>query len=63
MILSWNFRGLNKASRHSEIRSHLSKLNCALVALLETRVKKDKADRIRRKMGKWEVIDNYYCSP
>lgn len=52
-------RGLNKATRHSEIGSHLKRLNCVYVALLETRVNQANAGRIRQKLGRWHSTDNY----
>ncbi|XP_058725687.1 uncharacterized protein LOC131596982 [Vicia villosa] len=60
MILSWNVRGLNKAAKQKEINSRLLKLQPSIAILLETRIKRDKADRCRRNMGnRWQFIDNY----
>lgn len=59
MILTWNVRGLNKTTRHKEVGSHLKKLNCACVGLLETRVKVGHAMRIKNRLGKWNSVDNY----
>lgn len=52
MIVSWNVRDLNKISRHLiEIAAHLKKLQVSCVALQETRVKRDNAEKIRKKFG------------
>ncbi|XP_058726099.1 uncharacterized protein LOC131597415 [Vicia villosa] len=60
MIVSWNVRGLNKGIRNREISSRLSKLNPDIAILVETRVKKDKAVNIRKKLGgQWHYLDNY----
>lgn len=60
MICAWNMRGLNKRSRHIEIRASLKKLNVSCIALLETKVKANKVDSIRNKFGQqWRFIDNY----
>lgn len=60
MIVTWNVRGINKEARHKEVCSYLHSFDVPIVALLETRVKKHNADRIRSKFGnKWEFADNY----
>lgn len=62
MILAWNVQGLNKATRHEEIRSHLRQLDCACVTLLETRVKIGNTDIIHRGLGfstDWARVDNH----
>lgn len=56
MILSWNVRG------HREIGSHLRKINCACVMLLETRVKIGNIDMVHRGMrlsGETDFVNNY----
>lgn len=42
----------HQVARNVEISSHLNRLACAYAALLETRVKKEIVDRIRKKMGR-----------
>ncbi|XP_058722962.1 uncharacterized protein LOC131594771 [Vicia villosa] len=60
MISTWNVRGMNKDIRHREVSSYLHSMQVPIIALLETRVKQDKADRIRSKFGnKWSFTDNY----
>ncbi|XP_058768386.1 uncharacterized protein LOC131642116 [Vicia villosa] len=59
-MLAWNIMGLNKRARHVEIGAHLKRLQINCAALLETRVKKNKADEIRKRFGnKWNWLDNY----
>jgi hypothetical protein len=60
MILSWNTRGLNKAGKAREVGSRLLGLKPHIAVLVETRVKKNKADNIKHKLrlsGKY--LDNY----
>lgn len=58
-MISWNVRGLNNKIHRREVRSHLKKLDGACIALLETRVKQAKAEKIQKDLGNWEVTDNY----
>ncbi|XP_058753527.1 uncharacterized protein LOC131626708 [Vicia villosa] len=56
----WNVRGINKEARHREVNSYFSTFKVPIIALLETRVKKDNASKIRRKFGNyWSYLDNY----
>lgn len=60
MIVTWNVRGLNKRARHIEIGSHLRKMEVSCVALLETRVKENNANKIMRILGNnWSWTNNY----
>lgn len=60
MLVSWNVRGLNKAGKLREISSHLLKLQPTIVVLIETRVKQEKAQKIRDKLClKGRYLDNY----
>lgn len=60
MIVSWNVRGINNAGKSREVFQRLNKLNPVLAILVETRVKQQKAQNIRNKMGsKWQYLDNY----
>ncbi|XP_058760042.1 uncharacterized protein LOC131633337 [Vicia villosa] len=60
MISTWNFRGINKEVRHREVSSYFSTFKVPIIALLETRVKKDNVSTIRRKFGNyWSYLDNY----
>src|ERR1044072_6803644 len=60
MIISWNIRGLSSAAKQKEISSRLFKLQPMIAILLETRIKKDNAEKNRNKMdGNRLVYDNY----
>ncbi|CAK8577553.1 unnamed protein product [Lathyrus sativus] len=60
MIVSWNVRGLNKAGKVREISSRLQNLDPAITVLIETRVKKEKAVGIRKKLKmRGSYMDNY----
>src|SRR4051812_9779869 len=60
MIISWNVRGLNKAGKCREIATRLKKLSPAIGILIETRVKYNKKDGVRNKLGgNWDFLDNY----
>src|SRR4051794_29237305 len=60
MIISWNVRGLNKAGKCREIATRLKKLGPKIGILIETRVKVNKKDGVRNKLGGyWEFLDNY----
>ncbi|XP_058768036.1 uncharacterized protein LOC131641747 [Vicia villosa] len=60
MLVSWNIRGLNKAGKIREISSHRLNFHTDIVILIETRVKKDKANAIRDKLQlKGIYMDNY----
>lgn len=60
MIATWNLRGMNKDTRQREIGSYLLIFDVPIVPLLETRVKKINANRIRKVFGTtWKIIDNY----
>lgn len=60
MIISWNLRGLNKASKIREVSSRLFLLKPHIVVMLETRVKNNKAGNVRDKLKlKDKYLDNY----
>ena len=60
MIISWNLRGLNKASKIREVSSRLFLLKPHIVVMLETRVKNNKAGNVRDKLKlKGKYLDNY----
>src|SRR4051812_6361294 len=60
MLISWNTRGLNKKARYLEVAAHLNKQQVSCYALLETRVKINKAEDIRKAFGQhWDYSDNY----
>lgn len=64
MMLTWNVRGLNKKSRHNEIWAHLKTLGVSCIALLETKVKKNNATKVRQIFGHdWDWLDNYDNHP
>lgn len=47
MIFAWNVRGLNKVCKTREVSSHLLSPKPKVGVLIETRVKKDKANKVR----------------
>ncbi|XP_058725453.1 uncharacterized protein LOC131596725 [Vicia villosa] len=60
MLISWNIRGLNKAGKQREICSHLNDLRPGIFILIETRVKHQKAIKIRDNMRLYKCfLDNY----
>ncbi|XP_058776934.1 uncharacterized protein LOC131651279 [Vicia villosa] len=61
-MICWNVRGLNKSARCLEVGVHLKNLQVSCLALLETRVKANKSDSVRKRLGfNWDFIDNYEC--
>lgn len=59
-IACWNVRGLNKPLRQREVVCFLRSNNVALVGLLETRVKQNKAGNARKLFGPtWQFVNNY----
>ncbi|XP_074271271.1 uncharacterized protein LOC141595200 [Silene latifolia] len=58
-IVSWNIRGFNCPIKHSEVRDYLKDNNIDILALLETRVKVNKAFKIRTKFQNWSIMSNY----
>lgn len=48
MIVTWNVRGLNKRARHIEIGAHIKNMQVSYVAMLETRVKLNNVNKIRK---------------
>lgn len=64
MILTWNVRGFNKTARHLEVKAHIQQFHMPCIALLETRVKSNNADRIKSVFGNhWSWIDKYAHHP
>ena len=64
MIVSWNVRGLNKLGKIKEISSLLLHLQPTISILLETRVKENKAKKVRDKLNMHRsCIDNYSAHP
>ncbi|XP_074312824.1 uncharacterized protein LOC141648211 [Silene latifolia] len=57
IIASWNIRGFNKAVKQVEVVKYLSENKVDILGLLETRVKKNKANRILR--NKFRNFDSY----
>ncbi|XP_058756821.1 uncharacterized protein LOC131630043 [Vicia villosa] len=61
MLISWNIRGLNKAGKQREICSHLNDLRPDICILIETRVKIQKANKVRENMRLYDsFLDNYH---
>jgi hypothetical protein len=60
MIIAWNVRGLNKVGKIREISSRLVNLNPDIAILIETRVKCNKAEKIRKRLKlRGNYLDNY----
>lgn len=60
MIISWNLRGLNKMGKLRETSSRLLNLHPKIAILLETRVKCDKAKKVRDYLNlRGKYLDNY----
>lgn len=60
MIISWNLRGLNKMGKLRETSSRLLNLYPKIAILLETRVKCDKAKKVRDYLNlRGKYLDNY----
>lgn len=64
IICSWNIRGLNDPSKIKEVKKIISKYNIKVIAILETKVKANKASNIQKKINaRWIWVDNYCCNP
>lgn len=60
---SWNIKGLNKPFKQKKLKSILLKNKVVLIGFLE-KVKANKAERIKRKLGAdWQVDADYNSSP
>lgn len=63
-ICTWNVRGINDPLKVVEVKKVLGENKIALVALIETRVKIHKSQKIQKKFGHdWEWTTNYSLSP
>lgn len=51
MVVTWSVRGLNKRAIHIEIGAHLRNVQVSCVAMLETRVKMNNANKVRKVFG------------
>jgi hypothetical protein len=59
-VLSWNIRGLNKAFKQKEVKKLVRSLNISILCLVETKIRKEKMDRIVATMVPgWETLHNY----
>jgi len=62
-IFAWNVRGLNKKERRRDVIQHISKYNPSLVALVETKVKQCKQNRVIKCLPQgWAFCNNYSSS-
>ena len=56
-IIAWNLRGLHNPNKQEDIKIFLNKHDVGLVALSETKVKKENIDMVANKLfGGWEQI-------
>ena len=59
-FLIWNVRGLNHPSKQKKVKSMIKAHNIGLICLIETRVKSNKADKIRTYIVlDWDYAYNY----
>ncbi|XP_019248358.1 PREDICTED: uncharacterized protein LOC109227614 [Nicotiana attenuata] len=60
IFCSWNIRGLNKPFKQKELKNFLFTNKVVLIGCLETKVKANKAEKVKKKMGnEWEVANDY----
>jgi exonuclease III len=59
-FLIWNVRGLNHPSKQKEVVSIIKRHKISLICLIETRVKENKANKVRTCIVlDWEYVFNY----
>ena len=59
-FMIWNVRGLNHHSKQQEVKSMIKLHKIGLICLIETRVKENKANRIRSAVVLyWDYVFNY----
>jgi exonuclease III len=59
-FLIWNVRGLNHPSKQREVKSLINIHKIGLICLIETRVKENKAEKIRDAIASdWDFVFNY----
>jgi len=62
-IFVWNIRGFNKKGRKSDVQDHIHKLSSSIVALVETKVKLSKVDRLSGCVPRnWTSCNNFALS-
>ena len=63
-IIAWNVRGLNNPNKQEDIRIFLQKQEVGLVALLETKVKRENIEEVAKRLfGGWEWETNVAYNP
>lgn len=63
-IISWNVRGLNKGYKQKELKNFISVNKVVLIAVLENRVKEEKAEAVIKKVfNSWRWIVKYNVAP
>ncbi|XP_019236831.1 PREDICTED: uncharacterized protein LOC109217052 [Nicotiana attenuata] len=64
IFCSWNIRGLNKPFKQKELKTFLLTNKVVLIGVLEAKVKVNKAEKVKKKMGNdWEIAADYTQSP
>jgi exonuclease III len=59
-FLIWNVRGLNHPSNQKEVVSMIERHTISLICLIESRVKENKADKVRACIvPDWDYVFNY----
>lgn len=64
IFCSWNIRGLNEPFKKKELKTFLLTNKVVLIGCLETKVKANKAEKVKKKIGNdWEITTDYTQSP
>jgi hypothetical protein len=59
-LVLWNIRGINNLLKQKEVRSFVRRVKVSLICLLETRVKVEKAEKIKENIVPgWGFLLNY----
>lgn len=59
-LVVWNIRGLNDLFKQKEVTSFVRRVKVSLICLLETRVKVEKAEKIKENfVPRWRFLHNY----
>lgn len=63
IISTWNVRGLNHPSKISEVKRLVKSNRVNIIAILETRVKRNSGIVQKKLIARWQWLDNYELSP
>lgn len=60
IVAAWNVRGMNNPVKTKEVRDFLEVNNISVMGLLETKIKRQNAGKLQKKLGnKWNWSTNY----